>query len=238
MQTKPKTRSQKMTQLNISEIKDYLKLQNKLRNQLGKANEYYHLPYEDMYFINRLMSKQQSDKFMEGWVAHQVGGKKIDRRTIPFEYQNNDLGDIQIGDTLTPNKNNIELKYSFDPKPGIGGGQLRLYEPVSFYLFFKGWDAKKYEMFLLSKDQLINEIEDRALSSGLSAFTSSQRSGIFENMNNQQKLKLLKEDMLTNKRQDPIGWGFNTKTEADYYDRFKGKYAVNFSDVKGIVDAV
>ena len=66
MQTKPKTRSQKMTQLNISEIKDYLKLQNKLRNQLGKAKEYYHLPYEDMYFINRLMSKQQSDKFMEG----------------------------------------------------------------------------------------------------------------------------------------------------------------------------
>lgn len=227
-----------MTKINISEIKDYLKLQSKLREQLGRLDEYYHLPYQDMYFINRLMSKQQSDKFMEGWVANQVGGKKIDGRTVPQEYKNNDLGDIQIGDIVIPNKNNIELKYSFDPNSGIGGGQLRLYEPVAFYLFFKGWHAEKYEMFLLSKDQLVSEIEDRALSSGLSAFTSSQRSGIFGNMDNQQKIKLLKEDMLTNKRQDPIGWGFNTKTEKDYYNMFKEKYSVNFSDVKRIVNEV
>jgi hypothetical protein len=184
------------------------------------------------------MSKQQSDKFMEGWVAHQVGGQKIDGRTVPAEYKNKDLGDIQIGDTLIPNKNNIELKYSFDPKNSIGGGQLRLYEPVKWYIFFKGWHANKYEMFLLSKDQLVKEIEERANTSGLSAFVSSQRSGIFEGMDNAQKIKLLKDDMLTNKRQDPIGWGFNTKTESGYYDDFKKKYQVTPDQVKKIVDEV
>ena len=224
-----------MSNINIEDIKQYLKLQKNLRSQLTNISSYYNLPYEEMYFYNRLMSKQQSDKFMEGWIAHQIGGKKIDSRTVPAEYQNRDLGDIQLGDEVIPSKNNIELKYSFDPKPAIGGGQLRLYEPVKWYIFFKGWNANKFEMFLLSKEQLVKEIVERAKSSGKSAFVSSQRSGIFDGMNNEEKIKLLNEEMLTNNRQDPIGWGFNTNTESEYYENFKKKYSVMPEQVKNII---
>ena len=232
-----------MTNIDTDEIKHYLKLQNKLRSQLSKISEYYSLTYETIYFYNRLMSKQQSDKFMEGWVAYLIEGKKIDSRTIPVEYQNRDLGDIQLGENLIPSKNNIELKYSFNPKPSIGGQQLRLYEPVKWYIFFKGWDADNYEMFLLSKEQLVKEIEERAISSGLTAYSSAQGSGRYKDdqgksLDNDTRIKILKEEIFTNNRQDLIGWDFNTKTESDYYQSFQSKYKVTPEQVKQIINEV
>jgi hypothetical protein len=229
----------------IKDIKQYLELQERLRNLHEDLTPYYSLPYDKMWYINRLVSKQVSDKFMEPWVANHIGGfttnsddkeKKKEMKKIIGEFGERDFGDIYIGDRLMPGKNNIELKYSFNPNSGVGGGQLRLYEPVAWYLFFKGWNDTNYEMFLLSKQQLVDEIEQRSIGSGLKPFSSSQGTGKFDKMDNTQRIKLLKEEIVTNQRQDLIGWDFNPKTEEEYYKKFKEKYLVRPEEISKIVN--
>jgi hypothetical protein len=181
------------------------------------------------------MRPKQAEKFIEGWVANRIGGKKIETDLVPEEYKQNDNGDIWVGDTFEIGKNNIELKSSFNSYSGIGGGQFRFYENVPFYMIYKAWDIDHHEMFLLTKQQLIDEIINRAQESGKSAFVSSQGSGVISKLTNEQKIERLLKN-LTGEYHDKLGWGFNPKTEKEFYESFKDKYLVTPGQVKGLVN--
>jgi len=209
-----------------------------LQTELAKASEYYDLPFNEMFEYYHLMKPKQAEKFIEGWVANLFGGEKIDNREVPEEHKKKDVGDIKTSGKLDVGRNNIELKSSINADTGIGGGQLRFYEPVPYYLFFKAWNNEKYEMFLLTKQQLIDEIKSRARTTGKSAFVSSQGSGDISRLNNEQKLKRLDENV-QGKKLDKIGWGFNPKTEPEYYEHFKKHYQVTPDQINKIInDAV
>lgn len=220
---------------------DRIKAANKetasIRKELEKIQNYYSVPYSEMYEYYHIMKPKQAEKFIEGWVATLIGGRKIDTADVPDEYKQNDNGDIWVGDSLVIGKNNIEQKSSFRGDTGIGGGQFRFYENVPYYLLFKAWDATRYEMFLLTKEQLVNEIIDRAVSTGKSAFVSSQGSGVISKLTEDQKIQRLR-DNVEGKYADKLGWGFNPKTEEDLYKHFQKNYLVDPTEVKGIVNGV
>lgn len=208
-----------------------------IQSELKNISEYYDIPYDEMYHYYFIMKPKQAEKFIEGWVANLIGGKKIDHRQVPEEFKKNDIGDIQGSEQLVIGTNNIELKSSFKHDSGIGGGQLRFYEPVPYYLFFKSWSETEYEMFLLTKEQLTNEIKQRAIDTGMSAYTSSQGSGDISRLNNAEKILRLDENV-NGKKLDKIGWGFNPKTETKYYEYFKNKYHMTAEQIQEVFNEV
>jgi hypothetical protein len=218
--------------IDIKEAKKALAVLEEAQAKIGDMKQYIDLPYEEMYVVYRLMKPKQAEKFIEDWVANLIGGKKINKREAPEKYAKNDLGDIQLSkSSLKVGVNNIELKVSFRKDSDlIGGGQLRMFEPVAGYMFFKAIDETKYEMFLLTKDQLVNEIKQRANDSGKAAFCSSQGSNDIKG-SNELRLKRLDENV-AGKRMDKIGWDFNMKTENEYYQSFKAKYQVTPEQLK------
>ena len=207
------------------------------RKKLEKIQNYYNVPQNEMYRYYHIMKPKQAEKFIEGWIATQIGGRKIESNLVPDEYKQNDNGDIWVGDEFEIGKNNIELKSSFNGTTGIGGGQFRFYENVPYYMIYKAWDIDHHEMFLLTKDQLINEIITRANNSGKSAFVSSQGSGVISKLNNDQKIERLHKN-LTGEYQDKLGWGFNPTTEKKFYEAFKNKYLVSPKEIKGIIGGI
>lgn len=204
------------------------------QSEIGDIKQYIDLPYEDMYEVYGLMKPKQAEKFIEDWVANLIGGKKIIKSNAPIEYSKSDLGDIQLSKgPLKIRVNNIELKSIFQENSNrIGGGQLRFFEPIAGYMFFKSIDDKKYEMFLLSKEQLVEEIKYRASQSGRSAFCSSQGSNDIKG-SNKDRLKRLDENVAGTKM-DKISWYFNMETEKEYYENFKDKYLVTPENVRNI----
>lgn len=195
-----------------------------------------------MYPIYRAGLKQKSaEKFIEDWVAAQLGVNK--KTASSYDKTNDDegldLGDLVVGDKLIPGKNNIELKVSFE-NDTIGGGQLRFYEPVAGYLFMKAWSIDNVEFFYLTKDELLNEIYERAntpykvdkngVEKYYTAFTSSQGSGKIKG-SNENRLKILQEN-LNQERQDLLGWGFNAKTEKELYKKWQNKYVYTTGQLK------
>lgn len=221
----------------LEEIDAAQKALDLCRSKLEKIDNYYSTPQHEMFRYYHIMKPKQAEKFIEGWIAAQIGGKKISRDEVPDEYKQNDNGDLWIGSKLVVGQNNIELKSSFDAKTGIGGGQFRFYEKVPFYLLYKAWDINHHEMFLLTKEQLVNEIIDRARNTGKSAFVSSQGSGVISKLNNEQKILRLQDNVL-GKYQDKLGWGFKPRTEKEFYESFKTKYLVTPSQVKAIVNGI
>jgi hypothetical protein len=204
----------------------------KAQAEIGDSKQYINLPYEDMYEVYGLMKPKQAEKFIEDWVANLIGGKKVNKTEAPLEYSKCDLGDIQLTKgPLQVGVNNLELKCIFqEGSDKIGGGQLRFFEPVAGYMFFKAIDEKNYEMYLLSKDQLVQEIKNRAIQSGRSAFCSSQGSNDIKGTT-EERLKRLDENV-AGLKMDKIGWDFNMKTEKEYYESFKAKYLVTADELK------
>jgi len=216
----------------------------KMQESLEKIENYYNTSYEDMYVIYHIMKQKSAEKFIEGWVAFQTNTKKKD--ALSYDKKNDveglDLGDLVAGTMLVPGKNNIELKVSFSSGYSIGGGQLRFYEPVAGYLFMKAWDSKKVEYFYLTKDELIDEIRQRAVTpvgqdkdgndKFYTALGSSQGSGKIKG-DNANRLMILQEN-LDQKRQDQIGWNFNAKTEPELYKSWQSKYLKTVDELKQI----
>jgi hypothetical protein len=126
--------------------------------------------------------------------------------------------------------NNIELKVNMAMNDTIGGGQLRFFEPIAGYMFFKAINDIKYEIFLLTKEQLVSEIKERALASGRSAFCSSQGSNDIKGSNEERLARL--DENVRGEKMDKIGWTFNSKTEKEYYESFKNKYLVTPEEIK------
>lgn len=202
-----------------------------IRNELESIHNYYNAPYNQMYQYYRVMKPKQAEKFIEGWVATLCGGKKIERKDVPEEYKQNDNGDIWVGDRFQIGVNNIELKSSFSADNGIGGGQFRFYENVPYYMFFKAWNETEYELFLLTKSELVQEIINRSQTTGRNSITSSQGSGVISKLTESEKIDRLLRNV-KGEFQDKLGWGFNPKTELEYYDHFKNYYKIDPIDVK------
>ena len=201
-----------------------------IRKELSKMENYYTVPYEEMYQYYSIMPNKQADKFIEGWIAHLVGGHKMDSTLVPEEIRARDNGDMWLGDSLQVGTNNIELKCTFRDAGNIGGKQFRFYENVPYYLIFKAWSSTSYEMFLLTKAQLVNEIIERARDGNRSAFISSQKSNYVSKMTPDQKIQCLLENA-AGKLNDQITWEFNAKTETELYKRFQDKYLVTAEQV-------
>jgi hypothetical protein len=216
----------------------------KMQKSLEAIENYYNTSYEDMYVLYHIMKQKSAEKFIEGWVAYQTGTKKKD--ALSYDKKNDteglDLGDLVAGTTLNPGKNNIELKVSFSSRDAIGGGQLRFYEPLAGYLFMKAWSDTKVEYFYLTKDELVNEIRQRAITpigkdkkgndKFYKALGSSQGSGKIKG-DNLTRLQILQEN-LEQKRQDQIGWDFNAKTEPELYKSWQTKYLKTTKELKEI----
>lgn len=204
----------------------------KAQAEIGDSKQYIGLPYDEMYEVYGLMKPKQAEKFIEDWVANLIGGKKINKSEASSEFSKCDLGDIQLSKgPLKVGINNIELKCIFqEGSDKIGGGQLRFFEPIAGYMFFKSIDEKNYEMFLLTKDQLIQEIKERAIKSGRSAFCSSQGSNDIKGSTEERLARL--DENVAGLRTDKIGWDFNMKTEKEYYESFKAKYLVTPDTLK------
>jgi len=236
----------------IEQFRIHNKEHVKMQKSLESMENYYNTSYEDMYVLYHIMKQRSAEKFIEGWLAYQTNTKKKD--TSSYDKKNNieglDLGDLVAGTILVPGKNNIELKVSFSSGNSVGGGQLRFYEPLAGYLFMKAWDNKKVEYFYLTKDELVNEICQRAVTPRKDknnnivldkktgtpkfyvAFVSSQGSGKIKG-DNTARLAIL-QDNLDNKRQDQIGWDFNAKTESDLYESWQDKYLKSIEELKEI----
>jgi hypothetical protein len=102
---------------------------------------------------------------------------------------------------------------------------------VPYYLIFKGWSADRYEMFLLTKEELVNEIKTRAETTDRTAFISSQGSNYVSAMSPEQKIVCLLENA-QGLRQDSLTWEFSAKTETELYKKFQNKYLVTPEQVK------
>lgn len=197
-----------------------------LAKKLKEPKQYYDIPYEDMYALYEFWPNMRANKFIEGWIACLLGGHKIKSKLLPVAYQKRDCGDIYIGDSVELGKNNVEVKSSFrDDAHNIGGKQFRFYENVPYYLIFKGWSADRYEMFLLTKAELVNEIRTRAETTDRSAFISSQGSNYVSAMSREEKIVCLLENA-QGLRQDSLTWEFSAKTESELYKRFQERYLV------------
>lgn len=218
--------------MDITKFREFAKLKREIQKELGSMHQYVDLPYEEMVDVYDCMKPKQAEKFIEGWVANLIGGKKLSKREAPTEFAKNDLGDIQLGKgALEVGVNNVELKVIFQQgSTRIGGGQLRFFEPVAYYMFFKPIDRTRYEMFLLTKEQLVNEIKERARTSSRKAFCSSQGSNDITG-DTEPRLARLDEN-LAGVRMDKICWDFNMKTEPEYYERFKKKYLVTAEELQ------
>lgn len=198
-------------------------------------NQYLHVPYEEMWEYYQLLPNEKSEKFIEGWVGCLIGGKKIESKEVPDQYKKNDNGDIWCGDQLLIGQNNIELKVSFREGANVGGKQLRFYENVPYYMIFVAWDNRNYEMFLLTKQQLVDEIVDRAKRTDRSAFISSQGSGVISKMTQAEKIQRLYENV-QGLQADKLTWEFNPRTEPELYEHFQQTYLVDPAQVRSIVN--
>ena len=206
-----------------------------LRKELDKPSSYYGIPYAQMMEYHAIISAAKASKFIEGWLAHLIGGKKIETALVEEQFKQNDVGDIWTGDSLKIGTNNIEVKCIMRPDSGtIGGEQFRFYDPVPWYMLFKGWDHERYDMFLLTKEQLVEEIILRA-QSGKSAFRSSQGSGVINKLTPEQKIQRI-HDNVAGRYADKLGWTFNADTEPDIYNRFVEKYRVEPNQVKALIN--
>ena len=206
-----------------------------IRKELEKVSNYYSVPYREMIEYYNVMKPKAAERFIEGWVATLIGGKKIEISLVPEELKKNDVGDIWVGDNLKIGKNNIELKSTFRETGTIGGGQFRFNDPVPWYLLFRAQGIEGYELFLLSKEQLISEIVNRATTTTFSAYQSSQGSGIINKLTQAQKIDRLYENLAGN-QSDKINWYFNTNTEQELYQHFKEKYKIDANDIKAKVN--
>jgi putative heme iron utilization protein len=106
----------------------------------------------------------------------------------------------------------------------------------------KAWDSKTVEYFYLTKDELVSEIRQRAVTPNgkdkhgndkfYTALGSSQGSGKIKG-DNVARLQILQEN-LDQKRQDQIGWDFNAKTEPELYKSWQAKYLKTTAQLKEI----
>lgn len=214
-------------QLLLAEARAVLTQLQAVRKRIGSSSEYYQLAYPDMWVIYNTLSGKQAEKYIEGWVAHLLQGAKLQSQDIAEELRGHDYGDIWVGPAKTLGSNNAELKVILRDGGSIGGKQFRFYENVPYYIFFKAWSPERYELFVLSKQELVDEIKYRGRKyRKLRAYGASQGTG-WMTRTTPLECKLARLDQnLSKANRDLITWEFNALTETDYYARFQKLYSL------------
>lgn len=197
-----------------------------LRSKFPKnLKEWADMPYgETMYDFYHTMKQKEAEKWMEDFVAHNLGGRKIlkqEKKKSRKAGYTGDFGDILIGDELSLGKNNYELKASMDEKKSkdIGGGQMRYYDNVVGYIFFQGRGPNKYELYYITKDDLLLYIKEKVKNGG--KLTSSQGTGKWDGYTKDQLLEVINKNV-RGESKDQIGFKFDKITAQNYqYQTFE-----------------
>jgi hypothetical protein len=186
--------------------------------------EWADIPNGDMmYDFYHTMKQKEAEKWIESWVATQLGGRKMgqdDKDAFP-EYTG-DFGDLIIGDRLNLGVNNFELKASMDEKKNkaIGGGQLRYYDNVAGYIFFQGKGPNKFELYYISKDQIV-DMEKKRIENGR-GLTCSQGTGKWSKDASKEQLMEILQQNVSGDRKDQLGFKFDKSVAQDYqYQTFE-----------------
>lgn len=196
-----------------------------LRSKLPDSlKEWADIPYGDMmYNFYHIMKPKEAEKWLESWVATQLGGRKMDDEDKKaFPKYTGDFGDLMIGDRLNLGVNNFELKASMNEKEGkaIGGGQLRYYDKVAGYVFFQGKGPNKFELYYISKEQIV-DMEKKRIEKG-GSLTCSQGTGKWSKDASKEQLMEILQQNVSGDRKDQLGFKFDKAVAQNYqYQTFE-----------------
>jgi hypothetical protein len=196
-----------------------------LRSKFPKdLKEWADIPYDEkMYNFYHTMKPKQAEKWLESWVATQLGGRKMNQQDKDaFPKYTGDFGDFMIGNRLDLGKNNFELKASMDEKKdkAIGGGQLRYYDNVAGYVFFQGKGPNKFELYYISKEQIV-EMEKKRIENG-GGLTCSQGTGKWPKDASKEQLMEILQQNVSGNRKDQLGFNFDKALAQNYqYQTFE-----------------
>jgi hypothetical protein len=189
-----------------------------------KVKEWADMPYGDMmYNFYHTMEQKKAEKWLEPWVAAQLKGRQMnkeDKRAFP-KYTG-DFGDLMIGDRLNLGVNNFELKASMDETEdkAIGGGQLRYYDNVAGYVFFQGKGPNKFELYYISKEEIIEMEKKRIENAG--GLTCSQGTGIWSKDASKERLVEILQENVSGVSKNQLGFKFDKAVAQDYqYQTFE-----------------
>lgn len=191
-----------------------------------KVKEWANIPYGDMmYNFYHTMEQKKAEKWVEEFVAHNLGGRKIlkeEKEKSREAGYTGDFGDILIGDRLDLGVNNFELKSSMDETEGkgIGGGQLRYYDNVAGYVFFQGKGPNKFELYYISKEEIIEMEKKRIENTG--GLTCSQGTGIWSKDASKEQLVEILQQNVSGVSKNQLGFKFDKAVAQDYqYQTFE-----------------
>jgi len=155
--------------------------------------EFDHVPFEHVVRLCRLVHNSKiTSRFLERWIANYCNSSNINPNK--GQVSGNDFGDLLLGNGII-GRDNIELKSAEkDGRHVIGGGQLRFYENIPFYLFlqFEQGGNDSINFYLLSKQQLHDEIFKYKI-----RCSPSQVSGQTTKVVNNKKTKISENELLT-----------------------------------------
>jgi hypothetical protein len=179
-------------------------------------------PIEDAVMLSRLVANSKiTSRWRERHIAFltgaQAGVKSPD---------GGDGGDLFFGQKIF-GRDNAELKSSEkDDRNRIGGGQMRLFENIPYYLFLQDQQGGNdyFTLYLLSKEQIHEEIfvhrVCRCSPSQVSGQTKKSTVSGIEKMSNEEVLNLVQD---TFDKKNNILWGFGIDSDPG---EFKGKEPV------------
>lgn len=172
--------------------------------------EFDNVPVKYVVRLCRLVHNSKiTSRFLERWLSNHCNSSTLSPNK--GQVSGNDFGDLLLGEGII-GRDNIELKSAEkDGRHVIGGGQLRLYENIPFYLFlqFEQGGNDHINFYLLSKQQLHDEIFKYKI-----RCSPSQVSGQTTKVVNNKKTKISENELLkliqeTFDNKNKILWGFN-----------------------------
>lgn len=186
------------------------------------AKEFDDAPATEVVRICRLVNNSKiTSRFLERWVARATGADPN-----PQSLNGNDAGDLLFGNKRL-GLDNAELKAT--EKVGrfsIGGGQLRFFEDIPYYIFlqFQQDGNDHFDLYLLSKQEMHDEIFEyqvcRCSPSQVSGQTKVVVNGNLAKMDDDQVRELVQESF---DQKNKIVWGFGIDSQVKPFVRKEPK---------------
>lgn len=208
----------------IEAIKQRATVQEKMQNK-----EFDLFSWDECPLIAREVDNSKiTSRFWERRIANELGWI-----TDPRSNENNqDYGDLMVRNGII-GIDNVELKST--EKLGnykIGGGQLRFYEDIPWYMFLVLDDNFVAHIYMMHKTDIYKEmfIERKGIGSvSQGSGKTTHKNG--DRFNQEEKLQLINE---TFEGKNDILWGFgiNGKTDIDTKERWDKEYKVNLESLR------
>jgi hypothetical protein len=216
-----------MNKLTIEQRKQAL-IENRTKQQKMSDKEYDNAPWEDCPLIAREVGNSKiTSRFWERRYANMLGWT-----TNPKSTDGRDYGDLMPTNGVI-GIDNIELKTTeVYGNYNIGGGQLRFYENIPWYMFSVLDDNFQAHTYVMHKDDIYNEIFIYGKGIGsVSQGSGKTRHSDGTKFSKQEKLDLMNE---TFKGNNDILWGFgiNGKRDTKTKKSWDKKYKVSIEDLQ------